>query len=239
MRREFFLRNLVQDFFNAAIYCDHLCVQHKKTGLVAYHLLDVWIGSEKIKGPLWELKDQCHRLFRNNEENNNPYEHLFDWTIGSLFHETIKLKEDSYQLEAYRPLLELEVYRQNKNLTAIIDDYRAVFEHANSSLADELSRIRQLFTKALVHLKHIFPAHRENLLLVRFLLDNDKMLSHRAFGKGYLDSVLFSMFPEGLQRAFLSVAEHCIANGRQQDAARLLKKAKALDPNNNPDRENK
>ena len=190
-RKDFFLRNMVQDFCNATIYFDQLCEEHKKTGLVAYHLLDAWIGSELKKGPLWNLKDQCHRLFRNNETKNNLYEHLFDWTIGSIFHETIKLKEDAYQLEAYRPLLELDVYRQNETFSVIIDEYLAVIEHARSNLADELSRIKQLFTKALSHLKAIFPSHRDNLLLIRFLLDNNNKLCTQGLWQGLFSCCSF------------------------------------------------
>lgn len=230
-RREFFLRNLVQDFFEAAIYFDRFCNEHQLTGLVAYSTLDAWIGTESLKGPLWNLKDQCHRLFRNNEQNN-LYEHLFDWCIGSIFHETIKLKEDAYQLEAYRPLLELEVYRLDKTFALIIDEYRAVIENARSSLSDELSRIRQLFEKALAHLKSIFPSHCSNMLLVRFLLDNERLLAHKSFGRGYGKALLSAMFPEGLHSAYLAAAGHCIANDRQQGAVRYLKKAAALDPDN-------
>ena len=231
-RKDFFLRNMVQDFCIATIYFDQLVEEHKKTGLVAYHLLDAWIGSELKKGPLWNLKDQCHRLFRDNETMNNLYEHLFDWTIGSIFHETIKLKEDAYQLEAYRPLLELDIYRQNETFSVIIDEYLAVIEHAHSNLADELSRIKQLFTKALSHLKAIFPAHRDNLLLIRFLLDNNNKLARKVFGKDYFHAVLSSLFPEGLHHAYLSSAEQCISLGRNQNAVRYLKKVLALDPHN-------
>lgn len=231
-RKEFFLRNMVQDFFEAAIYFDQLCDEHKLTGVVAYSLLDAWIGTESKKGPLWNLKDQCHRLLRNNAQNNNLYEHLFDWCIGSIFHETIKLKEDAYQLEAYRPLLERDVYRQDKTFAAIINEYLAVIENAFSSLADELSRVRQLFLKALGHLKAIFPSHRDNMLLVRFLLDNDKLLSHKVFGESYGAALIAAMFPEGIHNAYLSVARHCITNGRQQDALRYLKKVASLAPDN-------
>jgi len=231
-RREFFLRNLVQDFFHAAIYFDRFCNEHQLTGLVAYSTLDEWIGTELKKGPLWNLKDQCHRLFRNNEQSGNLYEHLFDWCIGSIFHETIKLKEDAYQLETYRPLLELEVCRMDNTFASIIDEYRSVIENARSSLADELSRIRQLFEKALAHLKSIFPSYRNNMLLVRFLLDNERLLAHKSFGRAYGKALLSAMFPDGLHSAYLSAAGHCIANGRQQGAVRYLKKVAALDPDN-------
>jgi len=99
-------------------------------------------------------------------------------------------------------------------------------------LSDELSRIRQLFTKALGHLKAIFPAHRNNLLLVRFLLDYNRTSAQRFPGREYFDAVLSSMFPEGLHAAYLSAAEHCIAVGWHHDAARYLKKVLSDDQHN-------
>jgi DNA-directed RNA polymerase subunit F len=231
-RREFFLRNMVQDFFEAAIYFDRFCSEYKLTGSVSYSTIDAWVGAELKKGSLWNLKDQCHRLFRNKEPSSNLYENLFDWCIGSIFHETIKLKEDVYQLETYQPLLELEVYRTDNNVASIIDEYRSVIENARSSLADELSRIKQLFKKALAHLTSIFPSYRSNMLLVRFLLDHDRLLAHKSFGRGYGKALITAMFPEGLHRAYLVAAAHCIANGRQQCAVRYLKKVTALAPDN-------
>jgi hypothetical protein len=223
---------MVQDFFNAYSYFELICAEQKKNGLIAYHLLDAWVGSEITKGPLWDLKDHCHRLLRNNESKTNPYEPLFDWTIGSIFHETIKLKEDAYQLEAYRPLLDLEIYKKDQAVADIIDEYLTVIENAYSSLNDELLRIRQLFLKALSHLKAIFPSYRNNMLLVRFLLDYSRKPAHRVPGKEYFSTVLSCMFPEGLQTAYLAAAEYCIAVGGHHDAARYLKRVLAQEPHN-------
>jgi len=231
-RRDVFLRDLVQDFIEAKLYLDVLRKEHNATDTLPYNLLDSWIGSETKKGALWNLKDQCHNLFRNSGIKSNLYEHLFDWTIGSIFHEAIKLKENSYQMETYKPLLEHERYQHNAVLARIVKDYFDVIENARKNLAEEIERINHLFSKALLHLIEIVPLHKDNILLVRFLLDNTKRLSEKVFGKKALNQIVHTMFPEGLASAYLCVAEKCIQSGWYRDATRYLKKALKLDATN-------
>jgi hypothetical protein len=231
-RRDIFLRDLVQDFIEAKLYVDMLREEHHATATLPYSRLDAWIGSETKKGALWNLKDQCHSLFRNSGTKSNLYEHLFDWTIGSIFHEAIKLKEDSYQMETYKPLLEQEGYKQNLIFSRIVRDYFEVIENARKNLAEEIERINHLFSKALLHLIEIVPLHRDNILLVRFLLDNTKKLSEKVFGTKAFNQIVRTLFPEGLASAYLCVAEKCIQSGWYREATRYLKKAVKLDAAN-------
>ena len=69
-----------------------------------YQLLDGLLGSESRKGPLWRLKDLSHQLWP--QEATGRLEtggHLLDWYVGSLFHETMKLKETVYLVLRYAP----------------------------------------------------------------------------------------------------------------------------------------
>ena len=231
-RRDVFLRDLVQDFIEAKLYVDILRKEHRTNATLPYSLLDAWIGSETKKGALWNLKDQCHSLFRNSGTKSNLYEHLFDWTIGSIFHEAIKLKEDAYQLETYKPLLEQEIYQHNAVLARTIRDYFEIIENARKNLAEEIERINHLFSKALLHLIEILPLHRDNILLMRFLLDTTKKLSKKVFGTKAFNQIVHTLFPEGLASAYLCVAEKCIQSGWYREATRYLKKALKLDAAN-------
>jgi hypothetical protein len=231
-RRDIFLRDLVQDFIEAKLYLDMLGHQLQSTNALPYRLLDEWLGSENKKGSLWNLKDQCHNLFRNRSTNANLYEHLFDWTIGSIFHEAIKLKENSYQMETYKPLLEQANCQLNAELARIVRDYFEVIEDARKNLVEEIEQIDHLFSNALLHLIEILPLYRDNILLVRYLLENTKQLSEKVFGKKAFNQILRVMFPHGLVSAYLCVAEKCIQSGWYRDATRYLKKALRLDAAN-------
>jgi tetratricopeptide (TPR) repeat protein len=231
-RKDIFIRDLVRDFHEAKVFFDTLNARRHTVSTIPYNQVDTWIGTEIKKGSLWNLRDLCHRLFRSTGKNNNLFEHLFDWTIGSIFYEAIKLKEDAYQLESYKPLLEQEAVKGNKALSKIIDEYFSVIERSQENLNIELDRINELFQKAIFHLKEILPLYKDNVLLIRLLLDNQKKLSDHIFGKESCMQLLSRMFPDGLHHAYLSVAEGCIHSGRPIEAVRYVKKAIRIDNKN-------
>ena len=82
-RKDIFVRNLVQDYLKN--YFDGVQAQYKKEGSLPYSMLDIWVGTETDKGPLWNLKEQSHRLYRKNRSSISLYENLFDWVVGSIF----------------------------------------------------------------------------------------------------------------------------------------------------------
>ena len=233
LRKDFFLRDLFQDFFDAKIYFDRIYKTYKDSSSVPFKMMDTWVGTEKRNGPLWNLKEQSHKLFRNSQYKSSLFEHLFDWIMGSIFHEAMKLKEDSYQVESYKPLLEIEVrsHKYDKGLSKIINEYFSLIEKANQNLKDELKSIDELFSKAIFHLREIFVSYKDNVLLLRLLLDNKKNVE-KVFGKNSFTHLTNQMFPEGIHKAYLLVAENCAENGWYNEAEKYLKNALKFDTNN-------
>ena len=173
-RRHIFIRDLVDDFISTKTEFNKILKEYNKSSVIPANKMEIWIGVEKKKGQLWHLKDLSHKLFRNGSEKNNLYEQLFDWTIGSIFHEAIKLKEDTFQINAYKPLLEdaVENYKHDKKLSNIINKHFKRIEQANSDIKKELKNISELFTKAIEYLNELFIFHKSNTLLIKFLVDN-------------------------------------------------------------------
>ncbi len=231
-KRDILLRDVVHYFIEAKLYADMLYKKHGTTTTLPYGLLDEWVGSENAKGLLWNLKDLCHDVFRNRGSKSNVAEYLFDWIIGSIFHEAMKLKEDAYQVENYMPLLEQEPVKNHKASSPMTQEFLEVIENARTNLAAELMRIHTLFSRALTQLLDILPLYRDNVLLVRFLLDNAKLLSDKIFIKKTFTILIQNMFPEGLVGAYLFVAERCMQGGWYREAARYLKKALKIDAAN-------
>ena len=89
-RREVFERDLIQDFFEAKLFFDTIMRAYQRNDAISFERLDAWVGSDEKKGALWLLKDHSQRLYRSKSNSGNLYENLFDWTVGSIFHETIK-----------------------------------------------------------------------------------------------------------------------------------------------------
>lgn len=229
LRQDVFIRDLVRDFLEAKLHFNKLQLTYRKTSSVPFKRMDSWVGTEVTRGPLWNLKDQCHRLFRGIQSKSDPFERLFDWTIGSIFHEAMKLKEDSYQIELYKPLLQLELtrYKHDKAISAIIKEYFMVIENANRNLALVLDNIDSLFEKAVYHFKQVIFKHKSNVLMIRFLLDNKRLLD-RVLGKNSFSILFQQIFPEGLYHGYIVAAEYCTAHGWFDDASRYLKQSSKL-----------
>ncbi len=233
LRKDFFLRDLFRDFFEAKKNFEKIHLKYQGLSFVPFKSMDTWVGTETKKGSLWNLKDLSHQLFRNNLKKNSLYENLFDWTISSIFHEAIKLKEDSYQIESYKPLLDMEIgnYKKDPRLSKIINEYFVLIQKANKNLKDDIFSIEDLFSQALFHLKEIALSYRHNTLLVRYWLDSKKIIETQ-YGKNSFNKILKQMFPEGIHEAYIQVSEQCIVNGRTEDAQLYLKKALSLDQKN-------
>jgi len=225
-RRHIFIRDLVDDFISTKIEFNKIIKDYKKSSTIPRKKVEIWIGEEKKKGQLWHLKDLSHKLFRNKNEKNNLYEHLFDWTIGSIFHETIKLKENTFQINAYRPLLEdaVENYKHDKKLSKIINEHIKQIEKANTDIKNQLKNISELFIKAVEYLNEIFILHKDNKLLIKFLLDNKRPIED-IFSRGAQKNILKKMFANGINDALLYTADTMRQNGWNKDSDKYLKKA--------------
>lgn len=225
-RKDIFERDLFQDFFEAKQYFESLLKTYRDSATIPYSMMDSWVGSETAKGPLWHLKDQSHQLFRhNNSFSNNLYEYLFDWAIGSIFHEAMKLKEDAYQVDSYRPLLDYnsQELQDDSPLSVIIKEYCALIERAQKNLQEELESIEELFNKAVYHLREMLISKKDNMLLVRFLLDSKNTIINIIGGDSYYD-IFHRMFPDGPLQAYEKAARECYRQGWYDPACRYFEK---------------
>lgn len=231
LRKDIFIRDIVRDCIGARLYFNSIKKTFSETGNLPYDHISEWVGTESKKGPLWRLKDQTHRLFRINHSCVNPYEHLFDWTIGSIFHEAMKLKEDTYQVSSYKPLLESKsnFYKENKELSKILKEYFALIENAHNNIGLEINNIDELFNRAIYHLRMILPSYSSNMLLLRYILDSRDVFES-LLGKGSFQEILRSMFGDTGSKAYVVAAEYCIRNGWYKAAQQYLREVMRADP---------
>lgn len=224
-RRHIFIRDLVDDFISTKMEFNKILKDYNKSPTIPRKKMETWIGEEKKKGQLWHLKDLSHKLFRNNSGKNNLYEQLFDWTIGSIFHEAIKLKEDTFQINAYRPLLEhaVESYKHDKKLSKIINEHFKQIEKASIDIKKELKDMSELFTKAVEYLNEIVILHKDNKLLIKFILDNKKPIED-IFSSDSQKNLLGKMFENGINDALIYTAGIMKQNGWHKDSDKYLKK---------------
>ncbi len=229
-RKDLFFRNLVHSFLESKIFFDDLYQYYKNNDTIVFERMDFWVGSEIKKGPLWNLKDNCHNIFRKSESKINLSEYLFDWTLGSIFHEGMKLKEDVYQLEVYLPSHDkIDTSKGAEEIEEVLEEYFAVIDKATRNLDAEMESMKNLFLKAVGRLKELLANHAHNGLLVRFLLENKK-LAEKALGRNSLEHIISSIYPDQPESAYFTAGKSCLKGGWFKEAKEYFKTALAINP---------
>ena len=234
-RKSVLLKDLIQQMLLTRLFFNDLYDHYKKSGHFAFKDLELWIGTENNKGSLWNLKDSSHVLFRENISKQRFYENIFDWTLGSIFHEGMKLKEDVYIMEIYRKwgnvFTESKNIPDDVNLAELCEEYKTIIKRAQESIAQEIDSLRYLFTKAMDQLQKIIIQNKNDGLLIRFLVEAEDQFD-RVYGEGSLKSFFESIYDRGLIDAYLKVGKNYREGGWYHEALRVLTRALRLSPQN-------
>ena len=149
-----------------------------KEGRLRFSDIGVWVD-DKGQSLLYNSKEQCHSLFRYKGKKpiyKNGW--LLDLVIGSIFHEAMKLRENLYQMEVYRP--KYLQYKSKFGKTGYEKNYLQPFERiilkAKQGVAEGMEETRSLFKDAMPQLIDLFRESSKNTFLVRFLLENLTLL---------------------------------------------------------------
>lgn len=229
-KRGEFARDVIRDFCSASQRLEEQFVHFEASGQVSFEVLRNLVGEEMNKGLLWRLKDTAHHLFRRN-----PGERLLgkflDWSLGYIFHETMKLKEDAYQQQNYSPwfreladseLPELE-RRFNNELLLVLDQ-------THESINREITRIRFIVNHCLEMFPHYLSDHRENAMLARFLFDQNEQV--RTVFKERYNDLIRTVYGDNPEHMYVLAAQSLRQGGWLGEAERALGEAEALNPEN-------
>jgi hypothetical protein len=230
-RKDLFIKELVEEYFESKFFFNQILMDYKNNGKIQFAKMDQWVGSETKKGVLWNLKDASHNLFRNQNSTLDLAEYIFDWTVGSIFHEVMKLKEDVYQLEAYI-LDEAKIRETGKDaeLKMIMEEYHIITENAQKTLKSEIESVQYLFSKSNALLKCLLSRYSNNGLLLRFLLKNHRRIHELLEGES-LPNILKLMYGEKWDKAFVLAAKSYLDGGWLEEAKGVLEMGIDLFPN--------
>jgi hypothetical protein len=212
--------------------CDR-CIDLQKKGQLTFVMIEDFVD-DRGKSCLYRLKQMCHELFRNTHEATYK-EKFYDITVGYIFHEAMKLREYVYQLEYYRP--EYDVLVGSGELTPgerkVVHEFGIMINKAEKRLTEGLNEIRTLVKELAFHVRELVKLYRDNYLLPRFLLENEKSFV-AAFGKkGYQDMVT-DLYEKGRTTLVFQAALSYLKSEYYQTARALFQKAVRLDKDNQP-----
>jgi hypothetical protein len=218
-RTDIFVRALFEDFFASLQNFSALAAAYRRSDCVDYARLEDLVGTDMSRGRLWQLKDLSHLLCRSDTPPVRLQEQLFDWALSTLFHEAMKLKENVYLVERHRTLRDLAGAHPETApaVSRAIAEYDRLLIGIREAIARGIDGIAGLFVQALDHLRALAPQHRGNLLLVRFLLEQQAELDAPPHPLG-VPGIIGSMFPGGMSDACSAVAADCLKKGWRREA---------------------
>lgn len=204
-RRDFFIRRVFDDFFSILrvfqdIYLVYLSCrkpaddgaldlfdkQNREQRHIIWNRLTLMVGTEVEKGPLWQLKDLCHRIWPEKEYVQTLEGSLIDWLIGSIFHEAMKLKENMYLLNSYGPAAWKISDREGDGHGFLPDtaaprfvqmvDIKGLIKRIAVDVTVQMDQLAFLFGQANCMLRIMIPELPHNTLLIRFLIEQEDVV---------------------------------------------------------------
>ncbi len=195
--------------------------------------IENWVD-DKGKSLLYNLKEQSHSLFRTRAKGQlRRNEWLLDLVIGSIFHEAMKLRENVYQLEAYRPRYLHFKTRMRKTSHAYERDslqkFERIISRAEQGLREGMEVTQSLFKDALEQLIDFLRQNSKDPYLIRMLLDHRSLLG-RAYGSRKAKEIFDLMFQRGLLDAYSLAGRSYLEGGHYDLSSACFSKALRMAP---------
>lgn len=225
-----FVRDVTRDFCLISRELEREFRHFDRSGHVDFVALNGLLGQEMNKGLLWRLKDTAHVLFKNDASAGvGLLGQFLDWSVGYIFHDAMKLKEDAYQQQNYAPWFR---QLQSRELTGpdlkFSRELFGVLDQTFESIQREVNRIRYLLFNCRKLFMEYLPNHADNELLARFLFDQNDLV-REVFGDSY-PRLVARIYGDHPQRLPLLAARSLRRGGWRAEAARALDEAERINP---------
>ncbi len=259
-RRDRFLRQLVDDFLR--VYEDFvdlytLALRAKlweKAGPQAepmagdeplwdelWERLRAMVGSETDRGILWHLKDRCHQVWPQEDQQADDNGTLVDWMMASLFHEAMKLKENIYMLKRYGPAIH-QMRGQESGMREIngpgtldprltrLVDLDQLFWRIRAEVPRQIDLLAQLFGQVCFLWRLMLPDLHANMLLLRLLIEREDQVT-LVWGEK-LEALVAAMFAGEAAAGFCAAGRSYQQGQWFEQAMAMYRRALTLDPDN-------
>ena len=207
------------------------CIDLHQKGQLTFLTVEDFVD-DRGRSCLYRLKQMCHELFRNSAEVSYK-ERFYDITVGYIFHEAMKLRECIYQLEYYQPEYNLLV--NTPDLTPaekkLIHEFDVLIEKAERRLTEGLNEVKTLLRELVANLKELIKTYKNNYLLPRFILENERAFVTIYGKKGY-QNLIEDMYERGRPALMYKAALSYLESEYYQVARNLFHKAARLDSTN-------
>lgn len=224
-KRPLWIRGLLKEFHASYRSFLRMYGRYLAQGGFPFGDIERLVGSENRRGLLWRLKDDCHRLWRDADVQEEMNGCLLDWVMGSLFHEAMKLKENAYISQYYHPRAEkMAVQPATGNLVPCGLEFQRLMKGAAREIESQMENLSLMFGRANYLLRLMMSEQSRNLILLRYLIENEQVVVQ--LWAESLEQLFADMFAGAPQEGFFSAAKSYEADGWREQAAAALARGK-------------
>ena len=217
-------RRLLWSFCQAADILYEQFDRLEKAGTLSYSLLSSLIGEPTQKGLLWYLKDMAHTLFEGSEQSDSPGA-LLDWSLGYIFHESVKLMEDTRLQQAYVVRFD-KFAKRCPECVHLFEQLDEIEHQTRRSISYEANRLDMLLRATMELFGQYFSGRAEHRPLARLLFDEEVQFA-RVFGAGF-PAFLQSVYAERPYCLYVEAGYSLLEVGKLDRAREALAKATSL-----------
>ena len=221
---------IVRGFLLSALRFQEIFKKFKE-GHLCFQDIASWVD-DKGQSLLYNLKEECHKMFRySGNLSSRKKEWVLDLAIGSIFHEAMKISENFYQLEVYRP--KYLQYKRKAGESEYERNYLQQFERiiskAEQGISEGMEEILSLFRDGMAQLIDVLKENSKNIFLIRFLLENQPLFQ-KVYGSKKARAIIDQMFKRGFLDAYLFVAQSYLKSEHYDLASHYFSKALKMAP---------
>ncbi len=205
------------------------CTELYKNGTLCFSTIEDFVD-DRGKSCLFRLKEMSHDLFRNSDDAGYK-EKLYDITVGYIFHEAMKLRENLYQLEYYKPKQDLASQDLTIMERKLVREIEGFIGKAERKMKEGFKEIKVLLAELLNQMRDLIKLYRDNYLLPRFIYEQEKTFRRILGRKGY-EEFLGDLYRGGRPLLMMKAALSYLDSEYYQDARLLTQRVLALDNKN-------
>jgi hypothetical protein len=186
---------------------------------------------DKGRSCLFRLKEMCHELFRSSDQASYK-EKLYDITVGYIFHEAMKLRENLYQLEYYGPGRDKVPLQLTDLEKKVVREIEALTNKSRKKLSEGVKEVRTLVIELVSQLKGLIQLYKDNYLLARFIVENEKSFVS-IYGKKGFERLLTYLYGDGREMLMFEAAKSYLDSEYYETARPIFRRISAIDRTNN------
>lgn len=217
-------RSLLWSFCQAADILYEQFDRLETAGSLSYSILGSLIGEPSQKGLLWYLKDKAHTLFESSSQSDTPGA-LLDWSLGYIFHESVKLTEDTRLQQAY--VVRFDKFTKHcPQCVHLFEQLDEIEKQTKLSISYEANRLDMLMRATMDLFGQYFSGQDSHRPLARLLFDQEALF-RRVFDSRY-EAFLESVYGDKRYCLYVEAGYSLLEAGKVERAQEALGNALEL-----------